>query len=158
MLNATARYWQSRATVRCAQTCTAHILDVMGPDEWHDHTNDSAFTNVGAKIALRFAATASEIVGDRAAPVNAWRQLADQLVVIYNETTHVTAEYDHYDGSSNASNPPWIHQPVPGLIKQADTVLLQYPLNFNQSAALSARNLEYYGKRVDVQGGPAMTW
>eukprot|EP01046_Picozoa_sp_COSAG06_P004681 COSAG06_NODE_199_length_20418_cov_43.318421_14_plen_936_part_00 len=160
VLNATARYWQSRAIVRGSDTqqCTAHILDVMGPDEWHDHTNDSAFTNAGAKIALRFAATASEAVGDRTAPVGAWRQLADQLVIIYNETTRVTAEYDHYDGGSNASNPPWVHRRVPGLIKQADTVLLQYPLGYNQSAALSARNLEYYGKRVDVQGGPAMTW
>jgi len=35
---------------------------------------------------------------------------------------------------------------------------LQYPLVYNQTAALSSRNLEYYGKRVDVQGGPAMTW
>ena len=42
--------------------------------------------------------------------------------------------------------------------KQADTVLLQYPLDVNQSQALSARNLEYYGPRVDVAGGPAMTW
>ena len=87
-------------------------------------------------------------------------------MVIANETTKVTAEYDHYDGRQ--------------LIKQADTVLLPYPLAYNQSDALSARNLvrrcfclvfplpswlrqclsfqEYYAKRVDVQGGPAMTW
>jgi trehalose/maltose hydrolase-like predicted phosphorylase len=161
VLNETARYWQSRAVLRTRAAdaaATAHILDVMGPDEWHDHTNDSAFTNAGAKIALRFAADASEVVGDAAAPAAAWRALADQLVVIYNETTRVTAEYDHYDGGSTSGNPSWAPQQIPGLIKQADTVLLQYPLHYNQSRELSARNLEYYGKRVDVQGGPAMTW
>ena len=145
VLNATARYWQGRATVRATMTASsssAHILDVMGPDEWHDHTNDSAFTNAGAKIALRFAADAAELVGDAtAAPVAAWRQLAEQLVVIYNETTRVTAEYDHYDGNSTGSNPSWVKNAVPGLIKQADTVLLQYPLHYNQSDSLSARNL-----------------
>ena len=39
VLNATARYWQGRAVVRTA-THTAHILDVMGPDEWRKITSN----------------------------------------------------------------------------------------------------------------------
>ena len=34
VLNATAQYWQGRATARADRS--AHILDVMGPDEWWD--------------------------------------------------------------------------------------------------------------------------
>ena len=70
----------------------ANLNRVTIADEWHDHTDDSAFTNAGARSALRFAADAAEMVGDDAAPTAAWRQLAERLTIIYNETTKVVAE------------------------------------------------------------------
>ena len=78
----------------------ANLNRVTIADEWHDHTNDSAFTNAGARSALRFAADAAEMVGDDAAPIAAWRQLAGRLTIIYNDTTKVVAEYNHYDGGA----------------------------------------------------------
>ena len=50
----TARYWASRSE-RDADG-RAHITDVMGPDEYHPHVDDNAFTNVMARWNLRFAA------------------------------------------------------------------------------------------------------
>eukprot|EP01047_Picozoa_sp_COSAG01_P011807 COSAG01_NODE_520_length_16006_cov_6.454077_15_plen_564_part_00 len=145
----------------CLRCATPRPSDAARSQEWHDHTDDNAFTNAGVQAALRFAADASEIVGDVGAPAAAWRELADRLVVIQNKTTNVTAEYDHYDGGltphgydCGVDRGMYKHT----CIKQADTVLLQYPLGYNQSDALAARNLDYYGPRVDLQGGPAMTF
>ena len=42
-------------------------------------------------------------------------------------------------------------------IKQADVVLLGYPLMMNMSRAVRKADVEYYSPRTDP-GGPAMTW
>ncbi|WP_428375488.1 glycoside hydrolase family 65 protein [Lichenicoccus sp.] len=43
----TARFWSSRARLE-ADGCS-HIRGVIGPDEYHEHVDDSAFTNVMAR-------------------------------------------------------------------------------------------------------------
>ena len=176
--NATARYWVARSTLVPAEdgSVAAHIYDIQPADEWHSHVNDSgkivmrsrfvahsvpltlqvvvAFTNGGAAHTLRFAADAAERLGDAEAPVEAWRRLADQLVIIHNATTGATAEYDGYDGGLTTP----VHCPVitpasivfgTPCIKQADTTLLQYPLYYrNLSKAQAVRDLEYYAPRI----------
>ena len=54
----TARFWSSRAGME-ADGCS-HIRGVIGPDEYHEHVDDSAFTNVMARWNIR---TGLEIVG-----------------------------------------------------------------------------------------------
>ena len=86
--------------------------------------------------------------------MEAWRRLADQLVIIHNATTGATAEYDGYDGGLTTP----VHCPVitpasivfgTPCIKQADTTLLQYPLYYrNLSKAQAVRDLEYYAPRI----------
>ena len=69
VLQAVAEYWSSRIVLGGGGGGgKGHIYDVMGPDEWHDHTNDSAFTNAGAGAALRFAAEAAVLTRDAARP------------------------------------------------------------------------------------------
>ena len=43
------------------------------------------------------------------------------------------------------------------MIKQADTVLLGYPLGYEMSNDVRKADLGYYGARTDHKG-PAMTW
>ena len=42
-------------------------------------------------------------------------------------------------------------------IKQADTILLTYPLNWNMSRDIMRNDLEYY-ERLTSERTPAMTW
>ena len=46
------------------------------------------------------------------------------------------------------------------VVKQADTVLLGFPLeiDFNMSAVARANDLDAYGGNYTDSGGPAMTW
>jgi trehalose/maltose hydrolase-like predicted phosphorylase len=54
LLVETARYWASR--IQRDAGGWAHIRDVIGPDEYHPHVDDNAFTNVMARWNLRRAA------------------------------------------------------------------------------------------------------
>jgi trehalose/maltose hydrolase-like predicted phosphorylase len=54
-VKAIASYWLGRAVITVSDSDgkrAAHLYDVMGPDEWHDHTNDSAYTNAAGECAL----------------------------------------------------------------------------------------------------------
>src|SRR5262249_3372682 len=60
LLAETARYWASR--VRLDHKGRAHLLGVIGPDEYHEPVDDNAFTNVMARWNLRRAADALDAV------------------------------------------------------------------------------------------------
>ena len=45
-----------------------HIRDVMPPDEYADHVNDSVFTNMLAAMSLRFATQAAVLLNSKADP------------------------------------------------------------------------------------------
>ncbi len=74
----TARYWASR--VQADAGGRYHILEVMGPDEYHEVVDDNAYTNVMARWNLREGARLlrSERPDDREA--THWVDLADRLV------------------------------------------------------------------------------
>ena len=57
LLVQTARWWASR--IELDADGTGHIRDVMGPDEYHAHVDDNAYTNVMARWNLRRAAGAA---------------------------------------------------------------------------------------------------
>src|SRR4029077_1715112 len=47
----TARFWASRAGLEADGK--RHIRDVIGPDEYHEHIDDNAYTNVMARWNIR---------------------------------------------------------------------------------------------------------
>ena len=59
----------------------------------------------------------------------------------FDATNQVFRQYDGYAGT---------------LIKQADTVLLIYPMEWPMSQTVAANTLDYYAERTDPDG-PAMT-
>jgi trehalose/maltose hydrolase-like predicted phosphorylase len=88
-----ARYWASRLQI---EPNGAHIRGVIGPDEYHSHVDDSFFTNFLAGWHLRtaadlvdrivggtprVAASFSSRLGMGPAGPEAWRRLADQIVL-----------------------------------------------------------------------------
>ena len=63
LLVETARYWASR--IHTERDGTAHILGVIGPDEYHEPVDDNACTNLMARWNLRAPRPPSPLTGMR---------------------------------------------------------------------------------------------
>ena len=133
--------------------------EVMGPDEYNWPVNNSAYTNAIAKIALHFATEAAEAVGQTADPL--WSKVANGLSIPFSKSVPGHAgmtggyhpEYKGFDPSTV--------KPGTFPVKQADTILLGYPLGLDldqpDQALAFANDLTIYDPLTDPSG-PAMTW
>ncbi|MFJ1745274.1 glycosyl hydrolase family 65 protein [Streptomyces sp. NPDC088116] len=137
LLRGIAEFWASRVTAN--DDGSYSVREVAGPDEYSNGVTDSVFTNAGAATALRDATRAAALVGERAPAL--WTRIADRIRIPYDAERRVYLQYAGYDGSR---------------IKQADTVLLTYPLQWPMPAGAAAATLDYYAARTDPDG-PAMT-
>ena len=57
------RFWSSRAQLEADGCC--HIRGVIGPDEYHEHIDDNAFTNVMARWNIRRALDVAALLRER---------------------------------------------------------------------------------------------
>ena len=130
-----------------------HIRSVVGPDEYHDHVDDSAYTNAVAALSLRYAAQAAALLGRDPGFAAQWRDFASRIYLPFNASGPgipeggLHPEYDQYE--------------LGVTVKQADTILLAFPLGFEHATmtpAAVANDLAYYGNHTDTKNGPAMTW
>ncbi|NXT24484.1 PGGHG glucosidase, partial [Syrrhaptes paradoxus] len=137
---AVARYWCSRMVWSEEERCY-HIRGVMPPDEYHPRVDNSAYTNAVARRSLIFAA---DIARDFSVPVpEEWLDRAEKLKVPFDAELNYHPEYEGYSPG----------EPV----KQADVVLLGFPLMHPMSAEVRRNDLETYEPVTDPHG-PAMTW
>lgn len=132
-----AEFWAGRVTANPDGSYS--INNTAGPDEYSNGVNDAVFTNAVAAIALRNAKEAATALGEKV-PAE-WTTIADNLRMPFDKAQQVFMQYDGYDGS---------------VIKQADTALLLYPLEWPMSKKVAANTLDYYTERTDPDG-PAMT-
>ena len=73
----TGRFWSNRAQQEADGRC--HIRGVIGPDEYHEHIDDSAFTNVMARWNIRRALEVAALLRERWP--DQWERLATHLGV-----------------------------------------------------------------------------
>jgi trehalose/maltose hydrolase-like predicted phosphorylase len=136
------KYWESRVTYN-PKLDKYEIRNASGPDEYHRYeggTNNSAFTNAIAKKTLETGIAISRLL-DMPYPKN-WEEIASKLYMPFNESSTIIPESDEYRGD---------------MIKQADVVLLFYPLGlYADNPQIILDNLEYYAARTDPKG-PAMS-
>ncbi|MFH8405098.1 discoidin domain-containing protein [Streptomyces sp. NPDC018019] len=132
-----AEFWASRVTRNPDGSYS--IKNVAGPDEYSNGVDDGVFTNAGAVTALRNAGRAAARLG-QPAPA-AWKQIADHIRIPYDAKKEIFQQYDGYRNTT---------------IKQADTVLLMYPLEWPMSQRAKTNTLDHYAARTDPDG-PAMT-
>lgn len=137
LLRGIADFWASRATANADGSWS--VVNVAGPDEYSNGVTDGVFTNAVAATALRNAARAAGLLGEPAPA--AWQRVADGLRIPYDAERQIFLQYAGYNGST---------------IKQADTVLLMYPLEWPMEPAAAAATLDFYAARTDPDG-PAMT-
>jgi trehalose/maltose hydrolase-like predicted phosphorylase len=139
VLQALAQFWVSKAVP------DPHggydINTVQPPDEYHTGVNNSAYTNAAAATALQDAVKAAQVVG--ATPPAGWTTVANGVTqtMPFDSSLNIYDEYGGYSGEQ---------------VKQADVVMLTYPINFPMASGVGLSDLNYYAPRTDLQG-PAMT-
>lgn len=135
-----ADYWVSRVTWS-SEDHKYHLLGVMPPDEYYYNVNNSVYTNTVAKLSLQFAVELAEVLQH---PVpDQWKQVAEHIKIPFDQESQYHPEFDGY---------------IKGhAVKQADTVMLGYPLGLPMSTEIRRNDLEAYEPVTDPNG-PAMTW
>ncbi|CAD7078921.1 unnamed protein product [Hermetia illucens] len=120
------------------------IKYVMGPDEDHVNVTNNVFTNVVTKNALYFADLALPACNvKRYKKHPSWTTIADKIKVPYDEKNDYHPQYDGFTRDI--------------VIKQADAVLLAYPLMYPMSQTTRRNDLKFY-ENCTRNTGPAMTW
>jgi len=140
-----ATFWASRVTLN-ASSGQYGILGVIGPDEYAEGpnsqgVNNNAYTNAIVSGCLQFATEAANALGVRAP--SQWMNISKSMYVPFDESLQFHPEYDGY--------------PLKQVVKQADTVLLGYPILYTMPPQVRRNDLEYYITVTDING-PAMTW
>ena len=131
-----------------------HIRDVVGPDEYHDHVDDSAYTNAVATLSLRYAAQAAALLRRDPEAAAQWADYASRIFLPFNASGHPGIP-------AGGLHPEFDRYALGVTVKQADTILLAFPLAFEHAtmtAAAIANDLAYYCNHTDTKNGPAMTW
>lgn len=144
-------------------TDALHLLNVMGPDEYHDFVNDSgvlrsglgvtpffdarpttvhaaAYTNGGVIQTLTFAASAAATLGVNASAAASWLDAASRIFVPFDDARQYHPEFDSYVFGTK--------------VKQADTILLGFPLAFNHptfTPETLANDLAAYGNCSELE-------
>ncbi|XP_019712709.1 protein-glucosylgalactosylhydroxylysine glucosidase isoform X3 [Hippocampus comes] len=135
-----ADYWVSRVTWS-PDDQKYHLLGVMPPDEYYSNVNNSVYTNTVAKLSLQFAVLLADLL-KHPAPKE-WEDIADNLLINFDQQSRYHPEFEGYSKG----------YPV----KQADAVMLSYPLGLPMSPEIRRNDLEVYEIVTDPHG-PAMTW
>jgi trehalose/maltose hydrolase-like predicted phosphorylase len=159
LLTETARYWASRCHQDAAGS--AHIDDVIGPDEYHERVDDNAFTNVMARWNLRAGADAADRAGTASAETARWRELAGRLIDGYDPAT---GRYEQFAGYfaleplliKDVAAPPVAADLLLGrhrvaqsqLIKQPDVLMLHHLVPDEVEPGSLGPNLDYYDPRT----------
>ncbi|XP_073821051.1 protein-glucosylgalactosylhydroxylysine glucosidase [Musca autumnalis] len=121
-----------------------HIKDVMGPDEDHENVTDNVYTNVAFQKSFRFASyTQSQCSPNSNRSSEEWLERANKMYILYDAVNDYHPQHLGYQPGEE--------------VKQADTILLGYPLNLEMDNSTRYNDLKMY-ENVTRQSGPAMTW
>lgn len=118
---------------------TFSLKNTQGPDEFHTG-DDSCYVNAAAALALRYAANFSVKFG-RPHPRN-WTAVANGVRIPFDSKRQMHLEFEQWTDSMKC--------------KQADTIMLGYPLGVDMPANVRKNDLDYYAAHTG--NGPSMTW
>lgn len=137
-----------------------HMTRSGGPDEYHLNCTDSAYGNAIARLAMDAAYDIATAAG--AVPNETLKEISAKLVVNYDAVRDYHPEF-----ASDSDGKPWnltAYQCLDGTtgcgdqkIKQADTVMMAYPLAYPMNISTMKNDLEIFANATDPLG-PAMTW
>jgi len=159
LVNGSASFYVSRVEYTDEEKDQFNYKKVMGPDEYSWPVDNSGYTNAVAKIAMRFAYEAAMELGisglHRMQPFYDFKYKADRLTIpkwdwgVPGSPQQPGGFHPEYEGFPKPGRPPQA--------KQADTILLAYPLGVETNKNTIHNDLAYYEGITDPSG-PAMTW
>ncbi len=139
IIEGAAEFWASRVVFDDAKD--AYVINhIQGPDEYHYNVNNSVYTNVIAKINLEFAVHV--FTEFKLSFPSSWQTIASKMYVPFDAYHNYHPEFDGYTLSTT--------------VKQADVILLGFPLMFNMPTDVRKNDLDIYEACTDPNG-PAMT-
>lgn len=169
-----ARFWVRRA--QQGADGRYHITMLIGPDEYHEHTSDGAYTNVMAWWALRRALeTAEELqareperwaeLAERLALTEAerelWQRVSSNMTVLFDPETGLFEQFAGYHeldevdlrgyDSGRATMDlvlGWERLQRTKVLKQADVVMLLFLLWDEFALSVHEANFRYYEPRT----------
>ena len=174
MLLEVARFWASRA--ERGEAGRYHIMRVIGPDEFHENADDSAYTNLMAQWVLRRGLETAEWlrthypdrwrhlsarIGFEEAELAAWEEVAGGLVDNFDPETHLFEQHRGYfdleDIDLRDLEPRtksmdvllgWSRLTESQIIKQADVVMLLFLLGDEYPREVHEANFRFYEPRT----------
>jgi trehalose/maltose hydrolase-like predicted phosphorylase len=174
MILETARFWASRG--RIEDDALFHIRGVIGPDEYHENVDDSAYTNLMARWNLRRGVDTARILKERwpdvwrqlshrleisAEELNSWEEVANSIFTGFDATTGVFEQFRGYyqkealdlrayEPRNTALDVILGHESIQrtNVVKQADVVMAMYLLWDELPAAVRGANFRYYEPRT----------
>ncbi len=169
-----ARFWASRG--RMEADGAYHIRHVIGPDEYHEDVDDSAFTNLMAAWNLETGAEAARLLAGRwperwhelsqrlqltTAEADDWRRIARSVYTGFDPRTGVFEQFRgyfekepldlrSYEPRSAAMDVILGHERIQAtnVVKQADVVMALYLLSERFPADVREANFRYYEPRT----------
>ncbi|XP_012159096.1 protein-glucosylgalactosylhydroxylysine glucosidase [Ceratitis capitata] len=120
-----------------------HLKDVMGPDEDHANVTDNVYTNVVVKKALQFASFTRAICASANDLPDVWIDIVQRMHILYDENLDYHPQHLGYKRGET--------------VKQADVILLGYPVQYAMSNTTRLNDLKNY-ETVTRESGPAMSW
>ncbi|ODN03634.1 Acid trehalase-like protein 1, partial [Orchesella cincta] len=120
------------------------INEVIGPNDEAKFVNNNGFTNVAAAYSIFFAKYAKCLCGGSMEEVpEEWVNIAKNLKLVYDPNLDYHPNFEGYRQDER--------------IKQADSVLLGFPLMYAMNATTRRNDLNIYEKATR-KTGPGMTW
>ncbi|GAP07565.1 trehalose and maltose hydrolase [Anaerolinea thermolimosa] len=178
-----ARFWASRAEWN-KEHSRYEFHDVIGPDEYHDHVDNNAFTNAFARWTLQnairlyswltrnhpdIAATYCEKLHLMPAELQQWQDVAEKIYFPYDPQTGLIEQFDGYfqrrDVDLQALEPRSESiQSIFGIeganltqvLKQPDVLMLAYLLPELLDERSLQANYDYYTPRTDHTYGSSL--
>jgi trehalose/maltose hydrolase-like predicted phosphorylase len=171
----TSRFWSSRA--RLEADGRHHIRGVIGPDEYHGHIDDNAFTNVMARWNIRRALDVATLLRERwpklwtslssrlgldDSELEQWREVAETMATGFDAKSGLFEQFAGFFTLEEIDLSAYAGRSVPmdvvlgrertrqsQVIKQADVVALLGLLPEEFGGETAAKNFLYYEARCD---------
>jgi trehalose/maltose hydrolase-like predicted phosphorylase len=184
LLLSTAEFWGSRAEYSASRH-DYEINNVIGPDEWHEHVNNNAFTNYMARwniqealhmldwLRTRDPQKAQELIqkldlSDKR--LDHWRDVVARIRIPQDKQTKVFQQFDgffklaHLDQSTYKGRTT-SYQALLGMkevqeyqiVKQADVLMLLTVMNQKFDLNTLRANWQYYYPITDHEYGSSLT-
>ncbi|KAG8864784.1 alpha,alpha-trehalase ath1 [Tulasnella sp. 330] len=135
VISSIAEFWASQVVFN-SSTGMYSTLNETDPDEFANFQNNAAYTNAGISVVLKNAVYFAGVLG--ITPPSNWTDISNKITVLTDPTSGIVLEYDGFNSTTS--------------VKQADVVLLTYPLEYPQTAAQGLADLDYYALATSPNG------